>query len=427
MLKKTLKIKGADGRAALIEFMVNKRVKYLEYLKELHSEEGMLWMNTVQLNSVEIGRYYNISTDCLSPALPSNSGNSSSTNYNSSSTTARQETCNSRCLRLPLERGTAQLLNPAAASSSTPLLPSADPSLSPPPESGYVNISLEKAPPSLVQRSTSAADWQKHHLPCYTSLAISLSDILLVPIGGAEFLESFYGLLLELEAIYANGPATKALAQRSVKLFRQHLSLEVCAALQGTAEDSAPLPDGAAAVTALTAAEMDIPVKYLFCTSQHLDFMGSAPSYDAVVPSLCSVLIFAYRKMCDYELLKSDEAVKRILSIDKRVERMVLQTITHELGKIASQKLLRETYMLSSGGVFAGLTGVYDTASSSAATPSASSSTVAPNFISDLLFNQERRLDGEASSSSPDEREDCPSQHSSGEELDPWLAARAPR
>ena len=56
MLKKTLKVKGVEGRTALTEFAVNKRVKFLEYLTELHSEEGALWMNTVQLNLADIGR-----------------------------------------------------------------------------------------------------------------------------------------------------------------------------------------------------------------------------------------------------------------------------------------------------------------------------------------------------------------------------------
>ncbi|KAK7198813.1 hypothetical protein NESM_000846900 [Novymonas esmeraldas] len=312
MLKKVLRIKGVEGRTALVEYTVNKRVKYLEYLKELHSEEGALWMNSVHLSLHEIGKYFNIADACLPPG--------------------RDSVSKDGVIHLPAERTTA-----AGAPSSA--------------GDDVITVSLASAPAALQQRSGSAAEWARYYLPCYAALAVSLAEILLVPIGGEEFVECFYGLLLETEVAYASGAATKALAQRNLRQFRLHVSPGLRALLQSStdadAHDAAPS----------TAVDFDVPVKYIFLSDRHLAYTAAPPSYDAVVPALCSVLMFAYRKLCDYELMREEESVRRILSIDKRLERHVFSHVSHELDRIADHKLLREAYILSPGALFADLGG----------------------------------------------------------------------
>lgn len=410
MLKKALKIKGVEGRTALMEFTVNKRVKFLEYLTELHSEEGALWMNTVQLNLAEIGKYFNVADACLPPDRP--------------------EYSRAGLIQLPVERAGATALGGTAGPASAGSSSTADATTTLA-ESGaagaaasndVLSISIANAPAAIQQRSGSASDWTRYYLPCYAALAISLSEILLIPIGGEDFVECFYGLLMELEVAYAGGAATKALAQRNLKGFRQHLSPNLKSLLQtasdGSVTDAAApgLPVGNAATAAAAAPDIDAQIKYLFLNQRHLEYTAAPPCYDAVIPALCSVLMFAYRKLCDYELVKDEECVRRILSIDKRLERLFFRHITHELDKIANYKLLREAFILSTGALFAELGGVGRGGSASGLGEGA-------DFVSDLLNQQQQRRSvaspssaGKKAFDSSDEDEDPAAGWSSGDE-----------
>ncbi|KAG5487909.1 hypothetical protein LSCM1_08224 [Leishmania martiniquensis] len=362
MLKRVLKIKGLEGRTALVEFTVNKRVKYLEYLKELHSEEGTLWMNTVHLNLHEIGKYFNIADACL----PMDHDGVSK----------------ERLIHLPAE------LPVAMAGATGPLAPSSSNALAELSgrEADFITVSIANAPAAIQQRSSSAMEWARYYLPCYAALAISLSEILLIPIGGDEFVECFYGLLLELEAAYATGTASKALAQRNLRQFRQHVSSGLKSLLQTSTDTEAP---NATLTSPLVtpSSDHDAQIKYIFLDQRHLEYAAATPSYDAVIPALCSILMFAYRKLCDYELIREDECVRRILSIDKRIERIFFAHVNHELDKIANYKLLREAYILSTGALFSDLV--------STSEPSGASSAVAINggadFVSDLLMQHQQR------------------------------------
>ncbi|KAG5512089.1 hypothetical protein JKF63_07553 [Porcisia hertigi] len=362
MLKKALKIKGVEGRTALVEFVVNKRVKYLEYLKELHTEEGTLWMNTVHLNLHEIGKYFNIPNACL-PA--------------SGDAVSRDE-----LLHLPAEKPVGASANEGIATPSGNGGRSAGPNAT---GDDFITVSIAHAPAAIQQRSSSAVEWARCFLPCYAALAISLSDILLLPIGGEDFLECFAGLLLELEAAYALGAARKALTQRSLRQFRQHVSPALKALLQTSADaevGDAPLSSSPAS----TSPDLDAHIKYLFLNHRHIEYTVACPSYDALIPALCSVLMFAYRKLCDYELMKSEKSVSRILSIDKRLKRIFFSRVSHEIDKIAKHKLLREAYVLSPDALFSDLVGVAGRGSAVSRVVTESGA----NFVADLLNEQQR-------------------------------------
>ncbi|CAC9437812.1 conserved hypothetical protein [Leishmania infantum JPCM5] len=363
MLKKVLKIKGVESRTALVEFAVNKRVKYLEYLKELHSEEGTLWMNTVHLDLHEIGKYFNIADACLP--------------------TDRDGVSKEGLIQLPAEKPVAVATSATGALASSSSSASAEPGAT---GADFINVSIANAPAAIRQRSSSAADWARYYLPCYAALAISLSEILVIPIGGEEFVECFYGLLLELEVAYASGAASKALAQRNLRQFRQHVSPGLKSLLQ-TSTDAETLDATPAFPVVTTSSDLDAQIKYLFLNQRHLEYMAASPSYDAVIPALCSVLMLAYRKLCDYELMREDECVRRILSIDKRLERLFFAHVSHEVGKIAKQKLLREAYILSTGALFADLVD----ASGRSGASGASGIDGGADFVADLLIQQQQR------------------------------------
>ncbi|GET85440.1 hypothetical protein, conserved [Leishmania tarentolae] len=363
MLKKVLKIKGVEGRTALVEFAVNKRVKFLEYLKELHSEEGSLWMNTVHLDIHEIGKYFNIDDACLP--------------------TDRDGTSREGLIQLRAEPEVRTTANATATLTSSSSSVVAEPGA---PGNDFINVFIANAPAAIRQRSSSAADWARYYLPCYAALAISLSEILVIPISGDAFVECFYGLLLETEVAYAGGAASKALAQLSLRQFRQHVSPGLKSFLQTSTDAETPVSTPVSPVAA-TSSDLDAQIKYVFLSEQHLEYTTAPPSYDAVIPALCSVLMCAYRKLCDYELLRDEECVRRILSIDKRLERLFFAHVNHEVGKIAKQKLLREAYLLSTGALFADLVD----ASGRSAASGVSGADGAADFVSDLLIQQQQR------------------------------------
>ena len=111
--------------------------------------------------------------------------------------------------------------------------------------------------------------------------------------------------------------------------------------------------------------------------------------------------------------MKDEECVKRILSIDKRLERLFFKHITHEIDKIANYKLLREAYILSTGALFAELGGVGRGGSASGLGGA--------DFVSDLLNQQRRNVSnpspsGKKAFDSSDDDEDGAAGWSSGDE-----------
>lgn len=373
-MKRTTRIP-VEERTALIEFLVAKRVKYLQYLRDIHSDEGGLWMNTVYVNRSYLGKYFGVPGDCLLP------GGGVGSAGDGSAVVAESETAG--FVRIPLDTahpfGGAPTAVSAAATGGTPTLSAED---------EHTYVPLDKLPhPASIGRDSSINEWHRRFLPGYTAFAMALSDLLLMPVSGEEFLECFYHVLLEVEVALSGGIATKALAQRSLKTLRQHLSPAMTAALSAASEESgsgsggggaggggggdagctSPLaavesptsslagtPFGASAAANSTSSDQ---LKLVFVQSPHLSFTGGTPSYDVVMPALFSTMIFAYRRLCDYELTNREDCVKRILSIDKRIERILFARLGKELEKAAKLKLIREAYVLSSRGLFSEIAG----------------------------------------------------------------------
>lgn len=61
--------------------------------------------------------------------------------------------------------------------------------------------------------------------------------------------------------------------------------------------------------------------RYLFLKHHqpHLCYSHITCSHDMLIPALCELLIFVYRRMCDYEVMNDTTMVKRIVSCDKKI------------------------------------------------------------------------------------------------------------
>lgn len=283
-IKKTYKVKGARERTTLIEFMVTKRTKFLEYLKELHTVNGAFWMNVIQLNIFDLSEHFKVSENCLRFKFFHDSN-------------------------IP---GSDERLNCSNSLTSE--------------ENGFSH-----------DNGKSSETWSSRYLPLLSLLSMSLSDILSAPLTGDQFVDCVYGVLLELEVAFAGGSATRAMALHNLNTFRETFSCKV-----GVVSGN------------LTEEKLEFKSKYIMMRKESDSYIPSPVSYDAIISPLCTILSFTYQKLCDYDQIHNFEIAKRVISIDKRLEKMFFSRITEEIEKIAHKKLLRESLLLSTEGLFTG-------------------------------------------------------------------------
>lgn len=76
------------------------------------------------------------------------------------------------------------------------------------------------------------------------------------------------------------------------------------------------------------------------------------PSYDAILPSLCTILILVYQKFCDCDHLQEVEVIQRVWWIDKKLNKVFFTPLTAELEAAAHDALWREATSLTWDGLF---------------------------------------------------------------------------
>jgi hypothetical protein len=295
-----VKIRDSASRARLVEFLVDKRVKSLEYLRLLHTRDDQLWMNTVRMGKTEIGRYFGVDEDVLDPH-------------------GRLRSARNKVVIRHQRTASQQCASPVSFSSAA----------SPVVVETNVSVTLQ-AVDGLAQGV--GAQWLQDNLPKLFTLGLALADLLLVPLGGLEFIDYLYQLILEMDVAYASGGTARVLATRALRNHRAALHSDPNAA---AADSSAQQEAGAAGSS-----------KLCIVSEAHLH-PPFLPGYDIVVPALCTTLIFAYRKMCDYEAVENEDAVKQVVVIDRRLKSIFFGSISKELGKLARAKVLQQTALLS--------------------------------------------------------------------------------
>lgn len=295
-MKKSYKVKGVRERTTLIEFMVTKRTKFLDYLKELHTVNGAFWMNVIHLNIFDLSEHFRVSGDCLKFNYLFESSSSS---------------CNVSCLTT----SSLTLTKEDRAANE----PTAD----------FCNDT-----------------WLSRYLPSLSILCMSLSDFLSAPLAGDEFVECVYGVLLELEVAFAGGSATRAMALHNLNAFRENFSSKIARIMNIRRRENQ--------IDVSAENKVEFKAKYIFMRKGSEAYIPTPVSYDAIISPLCTVLSFTYRKLCDYDQIHNPDIAKRVISIDKRLEKLFFARITDEIEKVAHSKLIRESLLLSTEGFFMG-------------------------------------------------------------------------
>ena len=257
-------LKDRAGRNKLLEFLVDKRCRSLDYLRTLHAGEA-LWMNSIYLTPTDLAMYFSTATAADGMMPPGDSPSSSHAHVRQTSTLRVGTTC--------------------------------------------------------------TKDWLEYHCREWLILGHSLGSLVQLSLSGVEFLDVITELLLELAVHTSTNAASRALASRALKKDRESRGLKHHVGIQ--------------TITQLGG------YTYLCIPQQVAQGSDMIPSYGVVVPPLCSILQFTYRKLCDYDICASESDFKKLLAVDRRLKDIFFGSISKELSKLAQIKLHQQRSWIS--------------------------------------------------------------------------------
>jgi hypothetical protein len=305
-MPEALRVKGVSAKTGLIEHLVEKRVRTLEYYRLLHTREDVLWMNTVRLGKSDICSYFGVDPSVSDPRG------------------TQQKASRIRIRHVRTESmGSAATSNANHAASSV-----GDMHMTP-----DTTIHLERT----GMATTVAQSWLDENLPALFAAGSALAELLLVPLSGGDFVDAVYQVFLELDVVFASGSTARVLAGRTLKNHRwaRAQAAQRLAAAEGN-PNAASSPD-----------EAVVSAKPHYLDEVLMSLTPSPPSYDLLIPSLCSTLIFVYRRMCDFDATEDTDCVKQILVVDRRIKRLVIGNLSKELQKLAKVRMVQQALVLT--------------------------------------------------------------------------------
>lgn len=300
-MPEALRVKGVSAKTGLIEHLVEKRVRTLEYYRLLHTREDVLWMNTIRLGKSDICSYFGVDPSVSDPR----------------GTQQRASRIRIRHVRTESMGSTATSHNNAGDMFMTP----------------DTTVHLHRT----GMATTVAQSWLDDNLPVLFAVGAALAELLLVPLSGIDFVDAVYQVFLESDVVFASGSTARVLAGRTLKNHRwaRAQAAQRLAAAEGS-------PTGAYAND-----DAVISAKPHFIDEVLLSLVPSPPSYDLLVPSLCSTLIFVYRRMCDFDATEDTDCVKQILLVDRRIKRLVIGNLSKELQRLAKVRMVQQALVLT--------------------------------------------------------------------------------
>lgn len=333
-----LKVKGSNAKAALVEHLVDKRCRCLEYFRQLHTREDVLWMNTVRLGKSDICEYFHVDSSILdvrrrNTTNPKLSSNQPRVTIRHTRTESSQQ---------PHDAASTSAGGPRShsRSNSSSMLQSA--------ANTHEVITSTSLPLQHIDGFSKqvSKSWVEEYLPKYFVLGVTLSELLLVPVSGSDFVDAVFQLFLELDVVFASGSTAKAIAGRTLKNHRWARAQRL-----GQSNADAATPKDADAVEGPigvgSSPRVVITAKPLYINEQAVQYQAPLPSYDILIPSLCTTVIFAYRRMCDFDAIEDEEAVRQILSIDKKFKRLFFGNLSKEIQKLARLRMLQQALVVT--------------------------------------------------------------------------------
>lgn len=299
---------------------MEKRVRTLEYLRTLHSREDILWLNTIRLGRSDIAEYFGMDRSVADPTAKVAKAKKVVIRH-----VRTESTCSGSAASGAMGNSSFTNLEGGSGGASEAVSASAD---------TVTTVPLRTI--DGLQRTASAA-WLDEYLPKYYTFGVALSELLLVPMSGPEFVDAVFQIFLEMDVHFASGTTARVLAGRALKNHRWARAQ----ALQVSATDADKTDSGSSSIAAVVSA------KPHFLNESLLRHAVISPSYDLVVPSLCTTIIFAYRRMCDFDAIEDTTTVQQIILVDKRIKRFFLGNITKELNQLAKMRTLQQAFVLT--------------------------------------------------------------------------------
>lgn len=309
-MPEAIRVKGVSAKTSLIEHLVEKRVRTLDYYRLLHTREDVLWMNTVRLGKTDICSYFGVDRSVSDPRGTQQKASKIVIRH------TRTESASSAATSAYAAGGGG-----AAASSSEHFM------------TPDTTVHLRHSDMAI----NAAPTWVEDNLPQLFALGTALADLLLVPLSGSDFVDAVYQVFLELDVQFATGSTARVLAGRALK---NHRWSRAQAAQRLAASEGSPTGAYASDDTVISA-------KPHFIDEALMSLAPSPPSYDLVIPSLCTTLVFVYRRMCDFDATEDTETVKQILVVDRRIKRLVIGNLSKELQKLAKVRMVQQALVLT--------------------------------------------------------------------------------
>lgn len=298
-------VKDRVTRNRLLEFLVDKRSRSLDYLRILHSTGDTLWMNSVRITLEDLDAYFDQEgegVNTLNDPVPS-----VTTFFNGSVPHATADS--GKGLGSSGGGGGSSGFRRGGSSGGT------------------------SAP------GVKADDgWVSQHLKEWLVLGMSLGALVQLPLAGLQLLDAVNNFLLEFEYFFAGGTAGRALAYRALKRDREDVGMKSTESVQ-----SIQSLNGFVYLRSFTLGlGSGIPVGGAGAA------LPTPPvSYRTIVPPLCSTLQFLYRKLCDYDITEEQTSFQKLLTIDRKLKHIFFGAISKELSRLGEVKLKQQrTWML---------------------------------------------------------------------------------
>eukprot|EP00744_Colponema_vietnamica_P023490 GILI01034000.1.p1 GENE.GILI01034000.1~~GILI01034000.1.p1 ORF type:complete len:427 (+),score=42.25 GILI01034000.1:32-1312(+) len=370
----TLRIDSDGDKMQLIEHIVSKRTKFLEYLRQMHTSEpevGVLWMNVVRIRRADILNYFNVDPGFVSMSCSARkdakAGSTSSPKGQVGKPTFSQQRKDSEFISFTaaaeeLSRGASahsEGLSSPLASSSIPL--------------EMVNMNEGPPPPTITAKVESG--WIKEKtLPWFllgTSLAAMLQAPKLYPCD--VFVEATTQLLMEVDIFTEKaGSASKMLSIRSLRNYRND-NPSYWNDTEETVVDALPPQPTSQGFNKVLSPwrncgtqtsqifferqccrcadknETTGCLKYHFLDLTMASMVSSQipPAYEATVPALCSVLSMTYQRFLDFDTALRPGVARKIVAIDKKLKHIFFGALSREIAVLAQAKLVQQATFMS--------------------------------------------------------------------------------
>ncbi|CCW62896.1 unnamed protein product [Phytomonas sp. EM1] len=226
-------------------------------------------------------------------------------------------------------------------------------------------IRLNRA--SLARRFTPSqeAGWQPRYLPSFAAFTAGLAGLLSTAGSVQGLLDRVEGLLSELRLALTGRREEENEGVERDDLSSTRLFIATVSSAEGGGRGGGGRSDASDSPLTFEVNPIAAPGAFngsLAASSLKVGELNPAMgtlSYIEIIPELCSTLMMLYKRICDFSLGSEEAELRRVILMDKCIQKMVLKRLMRELQNVARHKLEEEMNQLLSGSLYGELDSFY--------------------------------------------------------------------